>query len=134
MPKKNASHYVASPDGLEKQLDFELNPSLENEKNTKIITSKPPKTTDPPKTSEGSGSLASKIKEISIGDLRKGDKVLYPGNRLIVVSEIHHYVRLKTDNGEVSDDMVYIVIFDGQPKDAPTIAFKPGDKLYIYAG
>lgn len=84
-------------------------------------------------TKGAAGSLASKIKQISVNDLRPGDKVLYPGNRLIPVTSVQHFVQLISDNGAVSDHLMYVVWFEGQSNDSPTLAFMPGTMLYIYA-
>lgn len=109
--------------------------SMTNEKKSKNAGDKTGKTdSTTPETPKTAGSLAAKIKQIPIEDLRSGDKVLYPGNRVIPVSAINHYVQLVTDNGAISDNLVYLVYFEGQPSESPVLAFFPGMKIYIYAG
>lgn len=91
------------------------------------------------KVSNVGGSLASKIQEVPIDSLRVGDKVLYPGNRVIPVESISLFKPYHQLNGGFGEDKLgidklYVVTFVGQPANSPVIAFRDDAKIFIYAG
>lgn len=108
---------------------------MTNVKKTVKITANETKETDrtAAETKGVAGSLAAKIKQVSIKDLRPRDQVLYPGNRVIPVDTIDHYVKLRTGTGHIDDEILYVVTFVGQPKESPIMAFPDTANIYIYA-
>lgn len=109
-----------SKDHVKKTIKISANETKETDR----TTSEAPKV---------AGSLAAKIKQVSIKDLRVGDKVLYPGNRVIPVATIDHYVKLRSGTDHIGDELLYVVTFEGQPKEAPIMAFPDTANIYIYA-
>lgn len=106
-----------------------------HEKAAKITSAKTPKADSSTSESIGvAGSLASKIKEVSIRDLRPGDKVLYPGNRVIPVDTIDTFIRLRHGTEMIDETVLYVVEFVGQPQNSPVLAFREDAKIFIYAG
>lgn len=88
---------------------------------------------DAPKESgKSAGSLASKISHVLVRDLKKGDKVLYPGNKVIPVDTVLVYANVLDQNPN-DEDLLLIVLFEGQPVDVPRIAFAYDAKVYTYA-
>jgi len=75
------------------------------------------------------GSLASKITQIPVSLLKKGDMVLYPGNKVIPVESVTCY----SAPGQSAFTDLYVVKFENQPSEC-YLAFEIGAKIYIYLG
>jgi len=108
---------------------------MSNEKSSRKSSSQSsaPKAGDSP-TPPSAGSLASKIVHLSVRDLKKGDKVLYPGNKVIPVDSVQEFVPYVPATGiDFNSSTVYVVKFDGQPADC-YLAFEPSAMIYVYKG
>jgi hypothetical protein len=70
------------------------------------------------------GSLAAKIVQLSVSDLREGDEVLYPGNKVIPVESVQSYTNRYGDE-------LFVVKFKGQPAQV-YLAFEVDATLYVY--
>jgi len=77
------------------------------------------------------GTLAQKIKTVFVRDLKPGDQVLYPGNKVIPVGRVDCYSL--NDGGLIQDDILYVITFKDQPDNTAKLAFLPSQEIMIYA-
>lgn len=89
-----------------------------NETSTKKSTPKSAKKQDLPPV--------SRIVQIPVSLLKPGDKVLYPGNKVIPVETVVSYC-----NRDETHELI-VVTFVGQPKEC-YMAFEVEAKIYVYA-
>lgn len=83
-------------------------------------------------TPSSAGALASKIVQVPITDVKKGSKLLYPGNKVIEVESVEFYV--PAQNGiSFALGGLYVVRFVGQPADC-YLAFEPTSSVYLFKG
>jgi len=100
-----------------------------NAKATKVTIEQTSEPSAPgPGSTKNGGTLSSKIIHVLVADLKKGDKVLYPGNKVIPVDEVQMYIPT-----EGLEEPLIVVKFEGQPKQC-YLAFEIDAKVYVYAG